>query len=382
MSGRMVFGAAMVLFTACGGGATGIPVSGAVTSIAGTGPDDLWNLHTMEHWDGKAWTKVTVDQSGISHESDYVAAEKGVLWASGGEGGKGKVWRVDTTGARIDVTAGLPDTDAPIRVSSCRGTAVATVVSGGGGGYATRRARLFRREGDGWTELPAPAAPGWVAGALVTAGGQVWARTATNAPRIGLKDAAVQNNERALSAGLMMLKGDRWVPLLATKALQFRALGELTPASPSFPADDLWLDSLSVEGHPSQAYFDGTVARPVAIPMPHSTASRVFFGSHGLTAVFEGPRNPIDPGPSWTCDGSGECARSDAAVTVETTWFKAEWSGSDWVNYTELAKGQGCSGAGCIYRGEPPGIVGELDDGTVVLRAVEDDKVRLALIKL
>lgn len=377
----------------CGPDIETIPAAeGGLQRYVGTSLSDVWQLPaygnadgvlTAQHWDGEAWSSVSIPGDFAQTITGPVAGD-GALWAASASGGKPVVWtlhRVHADGS--DELVALPPAPEPpfdakpiYRFEGYRGVVVAVV-----GGYGPdaqwneilTTPRVYRRDGESWTPLPSLPSDVVDAAARVGVDGEILVQVFQTYLDGKYGDYVVCDGSGGPTSPFLRLQGDSWVPVPADPCIGQTGTDDLfTVANPIFPIDDVWSRSW---------HYDGSV---VTTPDVTAPPRRLYTRIEGKTVrISEQPAGAAaDPGTAWNCDESGNCVPGDTFTYTGTEWVAQVRNGSTWEEPRVVANGQTCVGAGCIYRGDTPGIVGVLEDGTVLIHqpSTEDAGPTLAIV--
>lgn len=374
------------VLSACGSTKGEVPAVDGEQYYVGTSATDIWNAppenQTMlRHWDGDAWSDVDLTSIGPSVAGPVAGPE--TIWVTTVAGFDWSLHRLgaDGTTEAVDLP---PPPDAPYdrsvryQLFGWGDTLVADV--DGASIEGAVRSRLYRRDGDAWTALP-PLPDGLgVSGVRVGADGEIMAMivdwTYTSAcDDFNPNDAHLAHEDIAhgQASPYLWLRGDAWVRITGMRCVsQPEYLTDrFWIANPTFPIDDLW----STTWH-----FDGTRLRPLQVPgkvalYTHADGETVRFSERWIGAASRGGDAG---GDDWSCDSYGNCGPVGASYTFRgTEWVASRWNGSAWAGEHVVAQGQACTGTGCAYVGTSPTIVGQLQDGTVMIYQPADGSVAL-----
>lgn len=390
---------AAVLLAACGSTATrGIPAPDGQQSYVGTSASDIWHVspeaeNLVRHWDGREWRDIDLSSIGPAVRPTEVVGPD-TMWLRQHVGFDWTLYTLsaDGTTEAVDLP---PAPEAPFDNS------VAYVLHGGGDAvFATAegreapsnraRTRLYRRDGDAWTELPALPDGANFGGVRVGTDGEIMAEVTDWT--YSSQCAAVDPNQATVvnpvirddvmhgdPSPYVWLRDGAWVRLSGTRCMSFdiQSDGASLP-NPTFPIHDLW----SRHWH-----FDGAVIRPLMVPGALSYRGLYTHVDGETVRISEAPRGAAGGGAAsendeFSCDTFGNCTPvGDTFTFVGTEWIAERWNGAAWVGRRSIARGQTCAGFGCIYVGDEPGIVGQLDDGTVLIYQSGDGAATLALVE-
>jgi len=379
-----------LLCVGCGPDIETIPAAkGGIQRYAGTSPSDIWQLpkdgsandvFITQHWNGEVWSTVSIP--GDFGWSTYgPVAGDGALWVWASKGALPVVWtlhRVHADGS--DELVALPpaldppfDKKAKYRVEAYRG-AVFAVVGGFGpdpqGHEISATPRIYRRDGESWT--PLPNLPSYLFEAFVRVGvdGEILVDGRVGGPNANY---AICDPASGLTSPFFRLQGDTWVPVPADPCIEFSTEEFFSIANPIFPIDDVWSRDWQYDG--------SKVSTPDTTAPPRRFYTRIEGKTVRISEQFAGAAD--DPGESWNCDAVGNCVPGDSFTYTGTEWIAHVWNGSKWEEPRVVANGETCVGAGCIYRGDTPGVVGLLEDGTVLIHqpSTEDEGPTLAIVR-
>ncbi len=399
---RLSLSVAAGLLAACGSSTktSAIPVPpDGMHRYVGTSPSDIWQIapdsgSIVRHWDGSAWSDIDITSVGPADAGSV--AGPGALWIRVATAEEFSFHRLGVDGSTeaLDLP---PPIEAPYdhfssySLSGWGGTLLVSVT-----GEATdfrERSRMYRRDGDAWTELPQLPEGVVFGGARVGADGEILAQTTdwtytSHCEEVDPNQATVVNPVvrddvmHGSPTPYLWLRDGAWVPLSGMRCIGAETSADgLAAASPTFPIDNLWA---------RYWHFDGTLIRPLMVPGAMSYRAMYTYVDGETVRISEAPHGvggsagAASENDEFSCDNYGNCQPvGDTYAYVGTKWVAETWDGVAWTGQRKIADGQTCAGVGCIYVGDAPGIVGQLEDGTVLIHQDTDDQeTTLALIEL